>query len=97
MMDLLERRRGPIPASDDMPSNDIEFYLHELCDQSPEMVDRMLRGGFKALALMTATEMHEPVEGMKKRLQRLAHDPDPEIAQRAANHLAAHYAERSLS
>ena len=91
MMDLLERRRGSVPALDDMPSNDIEFYLHELCDQSPEMVDRMLRGGFKALALMTATELNVPVDGMKKRLERLARDADPEIARRAANHLAAHY------
>ena len=91
MMDLLERRQGPVPALDDLPSNDIEFYLHELCCFSPEMVDRMLRGGFKALALETATEMHEPVAGMKTRLERLARDPDPEIAQRAANHLAAHY------
>lgn len=91
MFDLLERRQGPVPAVSDMPYNDIAFYLHELCAFSPEDVDRMLRGGFVELALMTATEMREPVESMKKRLERLARVDDPEIARRAANHLAAFY------
>ena len=53
-MNLLERRRGPLPA--DMPFNDIEFYLHELCRHSPAHVRRMIDGGFLELALMTATE-----------------------------------------
>lgn len=89
MMDLLERRRGPPPAA--MPFNDIAFHLHELCCASPAMVDRMLKGGFVDLALMTATELDTPVDGMASRLDVLAGHSDPAIAIRAANHLAAHY------
>jgi hypothetical protein len=89
MLDLLEQRQGPIPA--DMPFNDIVFYLHELCCFSPDHMWRMLRGGNAVLALMTATEMNERVDGVEPILEALASDADPNIAQRARNHLAAHY------
>jgi hypothetical protein len=89
MLDLLEQRKGPVPA--DMPFNDIAFYLHELCCFSPEHMWRMLRGGHKALALMTATEINNRVDGVEPVLQALAADADPGIAVRAQNHLAAHY------
>lgn len=92
MMDLLERRNGPPPPFEDMPSNDIEFFLHELCSTSPTMVDRMLAGGFIELALMTATEMHGSIEGMQPRLEILAKNPDPDIAAAAARHLKLYYA-----
>ena len=91
MMDLLERRQQPVPTLKDMPSNDIEFYLHELCCFMPEMVDRMLANGFLDLAIETATEMHSPVDGMEPRLRLLATHENPEIATRAARHLEHHY------
>ena len=92
MMDLLERRNGPPPPFEDMPANDIEFFLHELCSLSPEMVDRMLAGGFTALALMTATEIRGFVEGMRPRLETLAHNADSQIAAAASSHLEHYYA-----
>lgn len=92
MMDLLERRNGPPPPYEDMPSNDIEFFLHELCSTSPAMVDRMLAGGFTELALMTATEIRGPVPDMQPCLQTLANNPDTEIAAAAARHLELYYA-----
>lgn len=92
MMDLLERRRPPVPALQDMPSNDIEFFLHELCCLMPEMVDRMLAGGFLDLALETATEMRSPVSGMEQRLRLLAINEHPEVAARAQRHLDHYYA-----
>ncbi len=92
MMDLLERRNGPPPPYEGMPSNDIEFFLHELCSTSPAMVDRMLVGGFTELALMTATEVHGPIPGMQSRLETLAQNPDREIAAAAAAHLERYYA-----
>lgn len=91
MMDLLERRQPPVPAFDEIPSNDIDFFLHELCSFMPEMVDRMLAGGFDELAFMTATEIAGPVPGMEPRLRRLATHENPEIATRAARHLERHY------
>lgn len=91
MMDLLERRKGPPPPFEDMASNDIEFYLHELCSLSPAMVDRMLAGGFIDLALMTATEMHGPVPGMQSRLEALAQSSDTQIAAAASRHLERYY------
>ena len=91
MLDLLEQRKGTPPPLSIMPFNDIEFYLHELCSHSPELMWRMLRGGHVGLALMTATEMNERVEGVQPVLEALASDADPEIAIRAKNHLAAHY------
>jgi hypothetical protein len=89
MLDLIEQRKGPVPV--DMPFNDIAFYLHELCCFSPDHMWRMLRGGHTALALMTATEINERVDGVEPILKALAADTDPGIAIRARNHLAAHY------
>lgn len=91
MMDLLERRQPPVPVFDEMPGNDIDFFLHELCSFMPEMVDRMLAGGFDELAVMTATEIRDPVPGMEPRLRQLAGHENPEIARRAARHLQRHY------
>lgn len=90
MMDLLERRQGPAPA--DMPANDIDFHLHELCAASPDMVERMIRGGFLDLALMTATEIAERVEGMEAQLETLARSDRPDTAAAAAKHLLVFYA-----
>ena len=92
MMDLLERRQGPIPTHDEMPFNDIAFYLHELCSTSPEMMQRMIDGGFIDLAFMTATEERRAVDGVKPILEQLARIDDPQIAAAAAYHLRAHYA-----
>jgi hypothetical protein len=89
MLDLLEQRKGSVPA--DMPFNDIAFYLHELCCFSPDHIWRMLRGGHTALALMTATEINDRVDGVEPILEVLALDADPGIAVRARNHLGAHY------
>lgn len=69
LMNLLERRRGPLPA--DMPFNDIEFYLHELCRHSPAHVRRMIDGGFLKLALMTATEDPDCLSTMAPLIQEL--------------------------
>jgi hypothetical protein len=91
MLDLYERRKGAVPALPVMPFSDIEFYLHELCSFSPELMWRMLRGGHTALALMTATEINDRVDGVQPILETLASDADPGIAVRARNHLAAHY------
>jgi hypothetical protein len=90
MLDLLERRNGSAPA--DMPFNDIEFYLHELCSFSPEHMRRMLAGGFVELALMTATEVYERVEGVQPILEELAANANPQIAAHAKRHLAQYYA-----
>lgn len=91
MLDLLEQRTGAPSPFLVWPLNDVEFYLHELCCFSPELMWRMLRGGHTALALMTATEMSERVDGVQPVLEALAKDDDPEIALRARNHLTAHY------
>jgi hypothetical protein len=89
MMDMLERRKGAPPA--DLPFNDIAFYLHELCDHSPETVERMIRGGYLGLAVMTATETNGVVRGMEPVLRQLADRPEPDIAGPARFHLASHY------
>ena len=93
MLDLLERRQGAPPALPEVPFNDIEFYLHELCCSSPELMWRMLRGGHVGLALMTATEVNDRVDGVEPVLEALAAHAEPGIAVRARNHLAAHYAQ----
>jgi hypothetical protein len=92
MMDLLERRQGPPPPFTEMPYNDIDFYLHELCCDSPEFMQRMIDGGFNVLALMTATEINGAVDGVKPILEILACDTDARIANTARAHLKRHYA-----
>jgi hypothetical protein len=89
MLDLLERREGEPPA--DMPFNDIDFYLHELCSHSPDLVRRMMRNGFDELAVMTATEELYIVPGMEPILRELAESDKATVAASAARHLAYHY------
>lgn len=89
MLDLLERRHGSAPLN--MPFNDIEFHLHELCCASPDWMQRMLRGGFVELALETATEIRGRVDGVQPILEKLATDGNLTIAARAEGHLTAYY------
>jgi hypothetical protein len=89
MLDLLERRKGKVPS--DLPFNDIDFHLHELCRQSPTLVRRMMRGGFEELAVMTATEELHIVEGMEPILKDLAQSTNSRIAASAKSHLERFY------
>ncbi|MGL4241283.1 MAG: hypothetical protein ACRCTI_09250 [Beijerinckiaceae bacterium] len=89
LLDILERRNGKAPA--DLPFNDIDFYLHELCSTSPALVRRMMDNGFEELAWLTATEHAAPIEGMEPILRDLALSADPRIAGSAARHLANQY------
>jgi hypothetical protein len=91
MLDLLERRQGKVPNFNDMPFNDIDFYLHELCCDRPDLMRRMLNGGFKDLALMTATEIWGKVDGVEPILELLARDINPTIAKAAHIHLERYY------
>jgi hypothetical protein len=91
MMDLLERRQGDLPDFSEMPYNDITFYLHELCCADPAMMQRMIDGGFIELALLTATEISGPVEGVKPILETLANNPNARIAAVARARLERNY------
>jgi hypothetical protein len=92
MLDLLERRQGDAPP--DMPFNDIDFHLHELCSHSPELVRRMMKGGFDELAAMTATEESYPVPGMEPILLELATSVNKRVAGSARWHLHHVYGHR---
>jgi hypothetical protein len=89
MMHILEHRNGPEP--EDMSFNGIDFYLHEVCCTSPEMVLRMMRLGHADIAIETATEIDSPVEGMAPVLRELAKHPRNSIGGRARMHLAMYY------
>jgi hypothetical protein len=89
MMDILEQRSGPEPK--DMRFNGIDFYLHEICDHSPEMVLRMMQDGHFNLALETAVELSHVVPGMETVLRQLADHTEKHIRRRAQFHLAHHY------
>jgi hypothetical protein len=91
MLDLLERRSADVPAFEEMPYNDIDFYLHEMCCADPHLVERMLDKGFAELAVMTATEIDAPVEGMKRVLERLSDSPLANVSSAARRHLTQHY------
>jgi hypothetical protein len=91
MLDLYEQRNGLPPPLTVMPFNDIEFYLHELCCFSPNHMWRMLKGEHFELALMTATEVHDRVDGVEPILQSLSLNSNPRIALSAKAHLASHY------
>jgi hypothetical protein len=91
MMDILERRAGPEPALEDMGYNGIDFYLHEVCDGSPETIRRMISGGHIELAVETACEMRCMMPGMEPILIILGHHDNPGVARRARLHLAMYY------
>lgn len=77
---LLERRRGRLPSWKNIPFNDIDFYLHELCAHSPVQVQRMIDGGFLELAYMTATEDRSKVADMLPLIEVLASCSDADVA-----------------
>ena len=67
------------------------FYVHEHYDFDPQFCMRLIDNDRSFVALMCATEQHEPVQGMKPVLQRLAEDDDEEIAHAARQHLTSVY------
>ncbi len=91
MMDILEQRSGPEPSLEDMGYNGIDFYLHEVCDGSPETISRMIAGGHLELAVETACEMRCVMPGMQPILIELGHQADRSIARRAQLQLAMFY------
>jgi hypothetical protein len=91
MMDILEQRAGPEPSLDDMGYNGIDFYLHEVCDGSPETIRRMIDGGHLELAVETACEMRCVMPGMEPILVELGHHTNKQAAGRAQLQLAMYY------
>jgi hypothetical protein len=89
MLEILAKRRTSEPAN--LPFNGIDFHLHELCDFSPDAVERMLRLGHNELALETALEQRAVVSGMQPILVRFGDDSNADAAVRAIRHLAMYY------
>ncbi|KAF1709793.1 hypothetical protein CSC70_08835 [Pseudoxanthomonas kalamensis DSM 18571] len=89
MLGILEQRQTDEPAG--LPFCGIDFHLHEWCSNSPQLVERMRRGGHLALALETATETRGVVQGMLPQLLALGDEDDPRIAHAAWWHLALYY------
>ena len=67
------------------------FYVHEHYAADPAFATRLIEMGRAWIAMMCATEIDEPVTGMRPVLERLAADPDPEIARPARMHLDRYY------
>ena len=87
---ILARRKGPEP--DTLPcSNGIDFFAHEIFGGRPEFVRRLIDLGHHELAVETATEVDERIDGMEPLLVELAGHTDDTIARAAAWHLASHY------
>ena len=67
------------------------FYVHEHYAADPVFAGRLIDRDRAWIAMMCATEIDEPVAGMRPVLERLAADPDPEIAHPASVHLDRYY------
>ena len=67
------------------------FYVHEHYCADPAFITRLIDLGEAWVALMCATELNEPVEGMEAVLTRLARPADETIAVPARHHLARVY------
>lgn len=83
-------------APDDTPpyipnAQALWFHVHEHYAADPAFVARLIDHGHAWIAMMCATEIDDPVEGMGPVLERLAVDPDPDVAGTARRHLARHY------
>ncbi|GGF72446.1 hypothetical protein GCM10007301_35330 [Azorhizobium oxalatiphilum] len=89
LLDIVARRSGPEP--DDMPFNGVDFYLHEVAGNSPAVVRRLMELGEYGTAIMTATEEHEPIEGMAEVLAELGEHENEALAGAAHMHLAMVY------
>jgi hypothetical protein len=68
------------------------FYVHEHYCTDPEFATRLIDIGRAWLALMCATELHEPVDGMRAVLERLvAQGSDQDCVRIARRHLTDVY------
>jgi hypothetical protein len=67
------------------------FYVHEHYAADPAFAKRLIDMDRAWIAMMCATEIDEPVAGMRSVLGRLAANPDPGIARPAKMHLDRHY------
>jgi len=67
------------------------FYVHEAYCMAPDFILRMIEAGHHWEAMMCATEVHAPVEGIEPVLRRLAALPDPEVSAGAKEWLSLHY------
>lgn len=87
---ILARRQEAEP--DTLPcSNGIDFFAHEIFGGRPTFVRRLLDLGHEELAVETATEVDERIDGMEPLLVELADRADAEVCRRAAWHLAYNY------
>jgi len=67
------------------------FYVHEHYAADPAFATRLIDRDRAWIAMMCATELDEPVAGMRPVLERLAADLHPEIAHPARMHLDRYY------
>lgn len=67
------------------------FHIHEMYCEDPAFVMRMIDAGHLLEAMMTATEMHQAVEGMRPVLVRLAGMEVAEVSGRAQHWLDLFY------
>jgi len=67
------------------------FYVHERYCADPAYVTRLIEAGLAWVALMCATELPGPVEGMQAVLERLSAINDPQVSLPARRHLEAYY------
>jgi len=88
-LDILAHRQGDEP--DFKYFNGLDFYAHELCGGQAGLIRRLLDLGKTDIAIEAATEWRDRIEEVEPILMELGHHPDPEIAGRAAWHLAYHY------
>lgn len=71
--------------------NGIDFHAHEVLSGNPDAVRKLIDYGAEHVALMTATEINQPIVGMDEHLKLLANSSDPLVARMAAWHLAYNY------
>lgn len=89
LLEIIAKRQSDEPV---VPFyNGIDFHAHEVLSGNPDAVRKLIDYGAEHVALMTATEINQPITGMDEHLKLLANSSDPLVARIAAWHLAYNY------
>ncbi len=89
LLEIIAKRQSNEPV---VPFyNGIDFHAHEVLSGNPDAVRKLIDYGAEHVALMTATEINQPITGMDEHLKLLANSSDQLVARIAAWHLANNY------
>jgi hypothetical protein len=89
MLDILENRKGEEPRF--YCYNGIDFHAHEVMSADLPAIRKLIEIKKEEIAAMAATEIDEPIEGMRELLIELGNSSNDQVCRTCCWHLAYNY------